>query len=93
MPLKYYNEELGFYCTNIPNDESTIDKDVACSSHRPRIFITECNSKCAYHTMCKKPCGTIRHDGKGPSKLCRKFRKKITYWHALTSVCNMCFVW
>ena len=51
-PLEYCNQDSGCYCANILSDGTSTKDEATCSSHRPRTFITECNSKCACHSMC-----------------------------------------
>ena len=51
-PLEYCDQGSSCYCANILSDGTSTKNEVTCSSHRPRTFITKCNSKCACHSMC-----------------------------------------
>ena len=51
-PLEYCDQGSGCYCANILSDGTSTEDEATCSSHRPQTFITECNSKCACHSMC-----------------------------------------
>ena len=50
--LEYYDHGSGCYCANILSDGTSTENKATCSGHRPWTFITECNSKCACHSMC-----------------------------------------
>lgn len=52
LPLEYCKKGSGCYCANLPCEDSTTDEDGVCLGHRPRTFITECNSRCACHSVC-----------------------------------------
>ena len=51
-PLEYYDQGSDCYCANILSDGTSTENKATYSYHRPRTFITECNSKCACHFMC-----------------------------------------
>ena len=51
LPLEFCDKGSGCYCSNIPSD-GTSSEESQCFGHRPRLFISECNSKCACHSHC-----------------------------------------
>lgn len=51
LPLEFCDKGNGCYCSIIPSDGSSSEES-QCLGHRPRTFISECNSKCACHEVC-----------------------------------------